>query len=163
MEELQDGYRIVRQHTTTPLAVGEVFNSFYDCDRMIRKGWIDYLRASVLHTGGISHLKKLAAFAEPYHVRMGSHGAADLSPITMAAAAHFGLAVHNVAIQEYSVHTDDTLRVFPHEWSVRKGYLSPGDAPGLGVDIDEELAATFPYQRAYLPVSQLPDGTTGNW
>jgi mannonate dehydratase len=163
LEELQDGYRLVRQHTTTPLAVGEVFNSIYDCERLIRKGWIDYLRASALHAGGISHLRKLAAFAEPYHVRMGCHGAADLSPVTMAAAAHFGIAVHNVAIQEYAAHLDDTNRVFPHEWSVRRGYLSPGDKPGLGVDIDEQLAASFPYKRNYLPVSQLADGTAWNW
>ena len=163
LEELQDGYRLVRHHTTTPLAVGEVFNSIYDCDRLVRKGWIDYLRASVLHAGGISHLRKIAAFAEPYHVRMGCHGAADLSPITMAAAAHFGLAVHNVAIQEYAEHSDDAYRVFPHEWSVNQGYLKPGDGPGLGVDIDEGLAASFPYKRSYLPISQLADGTTWNW
>jgi mannonate dehydratase len=163
LEELQDGYGIIRQHTTVPLAVGEVFNSIYDCDRLIRKGWIDYLRASVLHAGGISHLRKIAAFAEPYHVRMGCHGAADLSPVTMAAAAHFDVAVHNVAIQEYAEHTEDTYRVFPHEWAVRNGYLAPGDVPGLGVDIDEALAASFPYERNYLPVNQLPDGTAWNW
>jgi len=161
--ERQDGYRVVRQHTTTPLAVGEVFTSIYDCDRLVRKGWIDYLRASVLHAGGISNLRKLASFAEPYHVRMGCHGAGDLSPITMAAAAHFDVAVHNVAIQEYGSHSDETHRVFPHEWSVQKGYLRPGNGPGLGVDIDEALAATFPYRRSYLPVSELQDGTIADW
>ncbi len=91
---------MVRQHTTTPLAVGEVFNSLYDCHQLIREQLIDYVRASVVHAGGITHLRKIAHFAEPYHVRTGCHGAADLSPVSMAAALHYGLATHNAAMQE---------------------------------------------------------------
>ena len=53
--------------------------------------------------------------------------------------------------------------MFPHEWSVKDGYLMPGDAPGLGVDIDEQLAQQFPYAGAYLPISRRRDGTIGPW
>jgi mannonate dehydratase len=98
-----------------------------------------------------------------YGVRTGSHGATDLSPVCLAAALHFDLSVHNFGIQEYMPHSDDTDRVFPHRYSFAGGTMHPGDAPGLGVDIDERLAATFPYQRAYLPVSRLVDGTVHDW
>ena len=83
--------------------------------------------------------------------------------MTMAAAAHFDIATHNVAIQEYARHPAQADDVFPHDWSVKDGYLSPGDAPGLGVDIDEQAAKQFPYARAYLPISRLTDGTIGPW
>lgn len=161
--ELQASYRQVRQHTTTPLAVGEVFNSVYDCEQLIREQLIDYLRMSPVHGGGITALRKIAALAEPYHVRTGCHGAADLSPVTMAAALHVGIATHNSAIQEFAHHSPLQHEVFPHDWRFTDGYLDPGDAPGLGVDIDEDLASRFEYQPGYLPVSRRVDGTVGNW
>jgi len=69
----------------------------------------------------------------------------------MAAALHFDLSVHNFGIQEYLPHNDDTDRVFPHAYTFSDGAMHPGDAPGLGVDIDEALAAQFPYRRPTCP------------
>ncbi len=161
--ELQESFRLIRQHTTTPLAVGEVFDSVYDCQQLIEEQLIDYIRTTVVHAGGISHLRKIAHLAELYHVRTGSHGATDLSPVCMAAALHFDLSIHNFGIQEYMRHTEDTDRVFPHQYSFSDGYMQPGEAPGLGVDIDESLAAKFPYHRAYLQVNRKVDGTMHSW
>jgi mannonate dehydratase len=161
--ELQEGFRLIRRHTTTPLAVGEVFNSIYDCQQLIQEQLIDYIRCTVVHAGGISHLRKIAQLAELHHVRTGCHGATDLSPVCMAAALHFDLSVHNFGIQEYMRHSADTDRVFPHEYRFEGGLMHPGEAPGLGVDLDESLAATFPYQRAYLPVNRKEDGTVHGW
>jgi mannonate dehydratase len=161
--ELQDGFRVIRQHTTTPIAVGEVFDTIYDAYKLIQEQLIDYLRSSVVHAGGLSHLRKMANLAELYHVRTACHGATDLSPVTMAAALHFDLSVHNFGIQEHMPHAADTDRVFPHAYEYRDGTMYPGDRPGLGVDIDETLAATYPYQRAYLPVARLDDGTVHSW
>ena len=81
----------------------------------------------------------------------------------MAAALHFGLSVHNFGIQEHMPHNADTDRVFPHAYAFDSGYMHPGDRPGLGVDIDEALAGSFPYERAYLPVSRRMDGTLHSW
>jgi mannonate dehydratase len=161
--ELQDGFRWIRHHTTVPLAVGEVFSSIHDCQRLITEQLIDYIRTTVVHAGGITHLRRIAHLAELYHVRTGSHGATDLSPVCMAAALHFDLSVHNFGIQEYMRHSDDTDRVFPHAYRFAGGALDPGDAPGLGVEIDEALAAQFPYQRAYLPINRKLDGTMHSW
>jgi len=161
--EVPERFRIIRQHTTTPLAVGEVFSSIHECYRLVQEQLVDYLRTSVVHAGGISHLRKIAAMAELYQVRTGSHGATDLSPVCMAAALHFDISVHNFGIQEYMRHTPETEAVFPHAYTFEDGTMYPGDAPGLGVDIDEALAARHPYQRAYLPVNRRLDGTMHSW
>ena len=161
--ENQEAYRMIRQHTTTPLAVGEVFNSIWDCKKLIEEGLIDYIRSTVVHAGGISHLKKIFEFAAMHHVRSGSHGATDLSPVCMGAALHLDTAIYNFGVQEYMRHTEKTDEIFPHAYTFKDGYLYPGDTPGHGVDIDEELAAKYPYERAYLPVNRLEDGSMFNW
>ena len=161
--ELQEGFRIIRQHTTTPLAVGEIFSTIWDANVLITEHLIDYLRMTVVHGGGITPLKKAAAFADMYHVQMGFHGATDLSPVTMGAALHFDISVSNFGIQEYMRHTQQTDEVFPHSYYFKNGYLHPGDRPGHGVDFDERLAAKFPYERASLPVNRKLDGTMWNW
>ncbi|QNI34189.1 D-galactonate dehydratase family protein [Alloacidobacterium dinghuense] len=161
--ELQVGFKLLREHTTTPIATGEVFNTIWDAHDLIRRQWIDYIRTSVVHAGGFTHLKKIADFAAIYNVRTGCHGATDLSPITMAAALHFGIAIHNFGIQEHMPHSAETDEVFPHAYRFDAGYMYPGDAPGLGVDIDESLASKYPYQRAYLPINRKLDGTLTDW
>jgi len=161
--ELQESFRLIRRHTTTPLAVGEVFNCIFDCQQLIQEQLVDYIRTTVVHAGGISHLKKIAALAEMYQVRTGSHGATDLSPVCMAAALHFDVSVHNFGIQEYMRHTAETDAVFPHAYTFEDGFMDPGDAPGLGVDFNEALAAQYPYQRAYLPINRKLDGTLHSW
>ena len=130
--ELQEGFRLIRQHTTTPLAVGEVFSSIHDCQQLIQEQLVDYIRATVVHAGGISHLRKIAHLAELFHVRTGCHGATDLSPVCMAAALHFDLSIHNFGIQEYMRHSEETDRVFPHAYRFAEGFMHPGEAPGLG-------------------------------
>jgi mannonate dehydratase len=161
--EHQAAFRLIRQHTTTPLAVGEIFSSVWDAKQLIEEQLIDYIRATVVHAGGLTHLRRIADFAALHGVRTGCHGATDLSPVSMAAALNFGLWVPNFGIQEYMRHTEETDAVFPHQYAFADGYLHPGDAPGLGVDLDEKLAARHPYRRAYLPVNRLQDGTLHDW
>jgi mannonate dehydratase len=161
--ENQEGFRLIRRHTTTPLAVGEVFNTIWDCKTLIEEQLIDYIRTTVVHAGGITHLRRIADFAAMHHVRTGCHGATDLSPVCMGAALHFDLSVPNFGIQEYMRHTAETDAVFPHAYTFDAGYLHPGEAPGHGVDIDEKLAAKYPYRRACLPVNRLADGTMWHW
>src|SRR6266478_9195638 len=163
LAENQEALRLIRRHTVTPIAIGEIFNSIHDCRELIQNQLIDYVRTTVVHAGGISHLRKIAALAELYQVRTGCHGATDLSPVCMGAALHFDVSVPNFGIQEYMPHTAETDAVFPHAYRFSDGYLDPGDAPGHGVDIDETLAAKFPYSPAYLPVARLPDRTLWNW
>jgi mannonate dehydratase len=161
--ENQAAFRLIRAHTVTPVAVGEVFNSVFDCQTLIAEQLVDFIRTTVVHAGGISHLRRIAHLAELYQVRTGSHGATDLSPVCMGAALHFDLWVPNFGIQEYMRHTPETDAVFPHAYTFEDGYLHPGEAPGHGVDIDEALAARHPYQPSALPVNRLEDGSMWNW
>lgn len=161
--QLQEGYRWLRRHTTTPLAVGEVFSSIHDCHRLISEQLIDYIRVSPGHVGGITHLRRIAHLAELHHVKMGPHGATDLSPVTLGAALHFDTWAPNFGLQEHMPHTPETDAVFPHDYRFENGAFHAGEAPGHGVDIDEDLAARYPYRRAYLPVNRLADGTLTDW
>jgi mannonate dehydratase len=161
--ENQEAFRLIRQHTTTPLAVGEVFNSIWDCKDLIGEQLIDYIRSTIVHAGGITHVRRIADFAAMHQVRTGFHGATDLSPVCMAAAVNFGLWVPNFGIQELMPHNALTNEVFPHNYRFEDGCLVMDDVPGLGVDIDESLAHRHPYERANLPVARLRDGSMWNW
>jgi mannonate dehydratase len=161
--ENQDALRLVRQHTTTPLAIGEVFNTIWDYQALIRDQLIDYVRSAVTHTGGISPMKKIMDFAAQYQIKSGIHGPTDISPVGMAAALHLDLAIHNFGIQEYMQHGAMTNSVFDQSFTFEDGYLHPGAKPGLGVTLDVDEAGRYPYQTAYLPFNRLHDGTVHDW
>ena len=161
--ENQDAFRLIRQHTTTPLAVGEIFNTIWDCKDLIQEQLIDFIRTTIVGAGGVTHLRRIADFASVWQIRTGCHGATDLSPVTLGAALHFDSWVPNFGIQEYMRHSPETDAVFPHAYRFEDGLLFPGDAPGHGVDIDEALAAKHPYEPKQLPVARLEDGTMWNW
>jgi mannonate dehydratase len=161
--ELQEGYRLIRQHTTTPIALGEIFNTIWDARLLMEEQLIDYIRVTSVHAGGVTGLRRIFDFASVYHIRTACHGPMDVSPVAMGANAHIDLWVPNFGIQEFSGYTPLMHEVFPHAWKQEGGYLHPGEAPGHGVDIDEALAAKHPYQRSYLPVNRLEDGTLWSW
>jgi mannonate dehydratase len=161
--EDQQAFRVIRDHTVTPLAVGEVFNSIWDCQQLISERLIDFIRTSVTHAGGITHLRRIFDLADLYGVRTGSHGAGDLSPVSLATALHVDLAVPNFGIQEYMGHTGAWAEVFHVTYQRTGGSMHPGDAPGIGVEIDEDAAARFPYEGKFLPVNRLRDGSMHDW
>lgn len=162
--ENQDSYRLIRQHTTTPLAIGESFNTIWDCKDLIQDQLIDYLRVAATHAGGITALRRIADFADVFNVKMAPHGAPDLSPICLAAHLQFDLWAPNFGIQEFvGLGNDEINQVFSNDIRIEAGMAMVGDAPGLGVDFDEDAAKRFPYKRSYLPVCRLEDGTLWNW
>ncbi|MBP1840938.1 D-mannonate dehydratase ManD [Formosa algae] len=162
--ENQSGYKYVREHTTTPLAVGEIFNSIWDAKELIENQWIDYLRTAATHSGGITPMRRMTDFASLYHVRTAPHGPPDISPIGHAAHAHLNSWTPNFGIQEFIGFGGEALnRVFKHPMTFENGHLLVNNKPGLGVEFDEEAASQFPYKRSYLPVSRLKDGTLWNW
>jgi mannonate dehydratase len=161
--ENQKSFELVRQHTVTPLAVGEVFNSIWDCKHLIENQLIDYIRTTIVHGGGITHVRRIADFAALHSVRTGFHGATDLSPVCMGAALHFDTWVPNFGIQEYMQHAKETDDVFPHDYTFKEGRLFCGETAGHGVTIDEKLAAKYPYDPKQLPIARLEDGTMWDW
>lgn len=161
--EDQEAFRLVRRHSTTPLAIGEVLSSAYDYRQLISQRLIDYVRSSPTHAGGITGLKRLLDWASLYGIRSGIHGPTDVSPIGYSAGLHLGLAIHNFGIQEYMPHNEPTLAAFRPSWSFDDGFLHPGERPGLGIDPDMEAMREDAYNPAYLPVARLKDGTVHDW
>lgn len=161
--ELQEGLRLIRKQSSTPIAIGEVFNSVYDYTTLVTEQLIDYIRMPLVHGGGITHLKKVADFASVYHINTGFHGATDLSPVNLAAAIHFNMAINNFGIQEYMPHQDLVNEVFRINYRFNDGFLTIDDTPGIGVELDEEKARKYPYTMASLPVNRKTDGTLFYW
>jgi mannonate dehydratase len=161
--ENQGLLRAVRAATSVPLAIGEVFNTVWDAHELITERLIDYIRTAVVHAGGISHVRKILALAEVYQVKGAPHGPSDVSPINLSASLHLGLATSNFAIQEFMGYDPLVAEVFRSSYTYADGWLHPGDEPGLGVEVDEEAAARFPYEQAYLPIARNRDGSMKDW
>jgi mannonate dehydratase len=161
--ENQAALRLVRQHTTTPLAIGEVFNTIWDYRELLEEQLIDYVRSPVTHAGGITGLRRIFDYASVYQIKSGVHGPTDISPVGLAAALHLGLAIPNFGIQEYMKHSADTDDVFQPTYTFTDGLLAPSDEPGLGVSYQDDAAAAHPYAPAYLPVNRLLDGSVHDW
>ena len=164
LAENQQSYELIRNHTTTPLAIGETYNSIWDCKYLVENQLIDYIRAAATHAGGVTAMRRIADFAAIHDVKTAPHGAPDLSPVCMAAHMQLNTWVPNFGIQEFvGFGNDETRQLFPHDMRIEDGVVHVSDAPGLGVDFDEDAAKKFPYKRSYLPVSRLEDGTLWNW
>ncbi|RBP49713.1 D-mannonate dehydratase ManD [Arenicella xantha] len=162
--ENQQSYELIRQHTTTPLAIGETYNSIWDCKDLIQSQLVDYIRAAATHAGGITAMRRIADFAGLYNVRTAPHGAPDLSPICFSAHLHLNTWTPNFGIQEFVGLGNEQIRsVFQQDVMIKDGMAVVSEKPGLGVDFNEQAAQQYPYKRSYLPVSRLEDGTVWNW
>ena len=162
--EDQNALRLIRQHSTTPIAIGEVFNSIWDCNTLIEQELIDFIRVSVTYAGGITHTKRIVDLAGLHHIRTGFHGAPSHSPISMAAQHHLNAWAPNFGIQEYLVlGTPECEAMFPSDHILKDGLFYVSDAPGLGVDFDESEATKYEYTPGSHPIVRFEDGTMWNY
>jgi mannonate dehydratase len=161
--EYKESFRLIREHSTTPLAMGELFNSPWDCVPLIKEQLIDYIRCDLGHIGGITAARKVAALAELFQVRTAWHGPGDIGPATHAANIHVDISIPNFGIQEMVFFPDVAREVMPGAPEFKDGYMNVTDAPGLGTDVNEELARKYPYRRAYLPTARRKDGSVHDW
>ncbi|GAB2832474.1 D-mannonate dehydratase ManD [Microbacterium insulae] len=161
--ENQESFRLIREHTTVPLATGETFNSIVDYLTLVPEQLIDYIRSAVTHAGGLTGLRRILDFGAVYQIKSAIHGPTDISPIGMAAAIHLDTVHHAFGIQEYMQHDAIVSEVFRADFAFADGCFRPGAGAGLGVTFDEEAAARFPYAAASLPVNRLLDGTVHDW
>lgn len=159
MPEHRESWPILRQASTTPLAIGEIMTSRWDCLALFMNKWIDYIRIKPIHGGGITEVRKILTLAEPFNVRSAMHGAADIGIIGQAASVAVQSVIPNFGVQEFTPHPEPAYEVTPGACEMRAGHLYPNERPGLGIDIDEEKAAKYPYQRAFLPLLRRTDGS----
>lgn len=157
-------FRSLRQHSTTPQAIGELFAHPDDWRPLVQDRLIDFVRTRISKIGGITPARKIAAFCEAYGVRTAWQEGGDNDPVNFAAALHLDRTVHNFGIQEENHFTSAEQEIFPGCPIVENGYVYLTDAPGLGVDIDVAGAQRLcesgaeGYHRPY-PVDRLADGT----
>ena len=162
--ENQNSYQLIRHHTTVPLAIGETYNTLWECKDLIQHQWIDFIRTAATHAGGLTGLRKISEFANVFDVRIAPHGAPDLSPVCFATHLHINIWAPNFGIQEFvGLDNPQLNEVFTHDIRVENGMALPSDLPGLGISFNEDAAKKYPYKRSYLPVSRLEDGTMWHW
>ena len=143
-----DHFRLIRQQCATPLAMGELFNNAHAWNDLISQRLIDFIRVHLSQIGGLSPARKLAAFAEAFGVKTAWHGPGDLSPFGQAANVALDLACYNFGIQEQHIYNDAAQEVFPGCLKIENGYMFANEAPGWGIECDEEKAKQFPYPES---------------
>jgi mannonate dehydratase len=156
-------FRLLRQASSTPIAMGELYTSKYECLPVVTEQLVDFIRCDLGHIGGLTEARKIAAICEPYQVMTAWHGPGDIGPPTHAANVHLDCAIPNFGVQEMAFFTDAVHEVCPGAPVYTDGYLMPSERPGLGVDLDEEAAGRYPYRRAYLPMVRRADGSLHDW
>jgi mannonate dehydratase len=154
-------FKTIRQQSATPLAMGELFNNPHEWRGLITEHLIDFIRMHISQIGGITPARNLAIFAGTFGVRTAWHGPGDTSPVGHAANLHLDVWAPNFGIQEWYQPSQLEYEMFPGLPQVRNGYLYPNDLPGLGIDIDEQLAAKYPCDEIVDKWTQtrLPDGS----
>lgn len=151
----------IRAQTTTRLAVGELFTHSLEWRTLVERRLIDFIRMHISAIGGLTPARNAAILAGHYGIRTAWHGPHDVSPVGHAANLHLDVWAPNFGIQEWCRFPQHVYEIFPGTPEVRDGYMYPNDQPGLGIDIDEALAARFPVTAEVVQWTQtrLPDGT----
>ncbi|MGM9522180.1 MAG: D-galactonate dehydratase family protein [Oscillospiraceae bacterium] len=157
------GLEAIRNASTTPIAMGELYTSLKDCMVPIESGLIDYLRIDISHFGGITPSLRAAVMADQHAVKLAFHGPSDISPLAHAAFAHIDYAIPNFGIQEWMDSNETVNSVFHSGTYYKDGHVYVSDEPGLGVTVDEEAAARYPYTPGFIPMLRDQEGAIHNW
>jgi mannonate dehydratase len=154
-------FKTIRQQSATPLAMGELFNNPHEWKQLITEHLIDFVRMHISQIGGISPARNIAIFANMFGIRTAWHGPGDTSPVGHAANLHLDVWAPNFGIHEWYGPSELEYEMFPGLPQVEDGYLYPNDQPGLGIDVDEGLAAKYPCKEIVEKWTQtrLPDGS----
>ncbi len=143
-----DHFRLIRQQCATPIAMGELYNNPHEWTGLISERLIDFIRVHLSQAGGMSVGRKIAALAEWFGVKTAWHGPGDLSPFGQAANVALDLSCYNFGIQEQHIFNDAAHEVFPGCLKIENGYMYANEAPGWGIDLDEEKAKQYPFPES---------------
>lgn len=167
--ENPDAFETIRRHAAVPLAMGELFTNPWEMLPLVERELVDYIRTDLGHIGGITPALKLAGIGEHHYVRTAFHGPPDLSPVGFAATVHVDLSIPNFGIQEmteyeriYGERIADVFSGGP-EFIEKTGGVDVSDEPGLGIEVNEDAARGYEYERSHLPMPRNPDGSVQDW
>jgi mannonate dehydratase len=139
-----DHFARISTTTTTPMAMGELFTHPHEWRPLIANRWIDFIRCRVGMIGGITQAKKIASLCEQFGVRTAWQEGGENDPINQLIAYHVDLTIPSFGIQEENDFPDEVYEMMPGAARIRGGYLYGSGKPGLGIDLDEKLAAKYP-------------------
>ena len=137
-------YRNIRQICSTPQAIGEVFSHPFEVIPLVQDRLIDFIRCRVAAIGGITPLRKLVAMCELYGVKTAFQEGGENDPVNQMASYHIDISSSAFGIQEENHFPQVVHDLFPGMGQIRKGYLYDSGKPGLGLEIDEAVAAKHP-------------------
>ncbi|SFG90951.1 galactonate dehydratase [Halopelagius inordinatus] len=170
LPEHNDALPDIAAHTTIPIATGERMYSRWDFKQIFENGAVDVIQPDLSHAGGITEVKKIASMAEAYDVALAPH--CPLGPIALASCIQIDACTPNALIQEQSlnIHYNETSDVLdyledPSVFEYEDGHVSIPDAPGLGIDIDEEYVREQSQKTVdwHNPVWRHEDGSVAEW
>ena len=165
-DETPEAYESLRTMTPVPFAIGEEFSSKWQFLPYIERGITNYARVDVSNVGGLTEAMKVAAMAEAHYIDLMPHN--PLGPICTAATVHLAAAVPNFAWLEVRSSPTEAGQFYDPDWfpvqAQQDGarYLVP-DAPGLGVEFNEERAKAAEFQYWEAPHLRRRDGSYTNW
>lgn len=152
----------LRSKTKVPLATGERSFTKYGFAEMCSRHLVDYVQPDVCHAGGILEMKKIGTIAETYRIEMAPHN--PQSEVSTLASLHVDATTPACTIQEYNPRRDQWIQdlFYGGAVKVKEGYAELPDRPGLGVDLDEKVAAAHPYKPVNRPKYVFGDGATAD-
>ena len=153
-----ESFRMLRAHTDVPLGTGEKYGGPWDYKTVIEEDLIDYLRTDICNSGGITSMRKIAAYGETHYLEMVPHGLPSL--VGMMAALHVDMATPNFYVQECGLYSDDGAYLSV-DGELKDGFYTIGDSPGLGIAIDESKC--LPFSSPEFPHWRREDGSVQDW
>ncbi|MDA8061592.1 MAG: hypothetical protein M0T80_04000, partial [Actinomycetota bacterium] len=140
---------------------GEQLASKWDWRELIERDLIDYCRVDMCICGGFTEARKLAGWCETHYIEQVPHN--PLGPVSTAACVHFDLSTPLFAVQELTWRPEVLADVVSTDLTLEGGQLTSAGSPGLGVELDEEAAAAYPFRLPGLQVLHREDGSVSDW
>ena len=148
----------VARKVNVPIATGERLHTMYEFRELLARHGAQDVKLDVGLQGGFSHCKKIAALAEAYHATVSPHNA--WGPLLTAAHVQLCAAIPNFLVLEYRPDPKDDIVKEPLK--VENGYIKVPDGPGIGVELDEEALARYPYTERPIATLTRPDGSVAH-
>lgn len=154
---------LLRQKTKVPLATGERSFTKYGFTEFCSRHLVNYIQPDVCHAGGILEMKKIGVIAEAYRIEMSPHN--PQSEVSTLASLHVDATTPACTIQEYNPRSEQWIQdlFYGGAVKVRDGFAELPDRPGLGVDLDEKVAAAHPYKPVIRPHYTFQDGGVADY